>query len=138
MNGNRVRPSRLSLGWAASQFDEKLFKVRRRGSLRRPLSSLMRSAASIAGKDGVDGERASAPTMIEEVRFAADSLLEERVSSEPVSEAQFPGNWEKYRDFYRRGLRIRLSAGNPEPNSIIYDPIPYALEQGIYFCLAGS
>ena len=76
MNGNRVRPSRLSLGWAASQFDEKLFKVRRRGSLRRPLSSLMRSAASIAGKDGVDGERASAATMIEEVRFAADSPLE--------------------------------------------------------------
>jgi len=36
----------------------------------------MRSAASIAGRDGVDGERASAPTMIEEVRFAADSPLE--------------------------------------------------------------
>jgi len=70
--------------------------------------------------------------------FVADSPLEERVSSEPVSEAQFPGNWEKYRDFYRRGLRIRLSARNPEPNSIIYDPIPYASEQGIYFCLAGN
>ena len=101
MNGNRVRPSRLSLGWAASQFDEKLFKVRRRGSLRRPLSSIIRSAASIAGRDGVDGERASAPTMIEEVRFA-DSLLEgdgfelpvprqgQRVFATPVQFSSYP------------------------------------------------
>ena len=36
-------------------------------------------------------ERASAPTMIEEVRFAADSALEGRVTSEPVSETGFSG-----------------------------------------------
>jgi hypothetical protein len=34
--------------------------------------------------------------------FAKDSALEEAVLSELVSEAKFPGNWEKYRDFYRR------------------------------------
>ena len=45
--------------------------------------------------------------------FASDSSLEEAVSSELVSEAKFPGNWEKYRDFYRRDLRVRLLARNP-------------------------
>jgi len=38
------------------------------------------------------------------IRFAPDSPLEEAVLSELVSEAKFPGNWEKYRDFYRRDL----------------------------------
>ena len=33
-----------------------------------------------------------------------DSPLEEAVLSELVSEAKFPGNWEKYRDFDRRDL----------------------------------
>jgi hypothetical protein len=31
-------------------------------------------------------------------RFAADSLVEEAVMSEPVSGFQFPGYWEKYRE----------------------------------------
>jgi hypothetical protein len=62
-----------------------------------------------------------------------DSPLEEAVLSELVSEAKFPGNWEKYRDFYRRDLRVRLLARNPEPKSVVYDPIPYASEQGSYF-----
>jgi hypothetical protein len=78
------------------------------------------------------------PNMIEEVRFARDSPLEETVLSELVSEPKFPGNRQKYRDFHRRSLRIRLVARNPEPNSVIYDPIPYASEQGSYFGLAGN
>ena len=41
---------------------------------------------------------------MEDVKFAYDSLPEEAVLSELVSEAKFPGNWEKYRDFYRRDL----------------------------------
>jgi len=53
--------------------------------------------------------------------------------SELVSEAKFPGNRQKYRDFYRRDLRVRLLARNPEPKSVVYDPIPYASEQGSYF-----
>ena len=68
----------------------------------------------------------------------ADSPLEETVLSELVSEPKFPGNRQKYRDFHRRSLRIRLVARNPEPNSVIYDPIPYASEQGSYFSLAGN
>ena len=35
--------------------------------------------------------------------------------SELVSEPKFPGNRQKYRDFHRRSLRIRLVARNPEP-----------------------
>src|SRR3984893_69127 len=71
-------------------------------------------------------------------KFAADSLLEETVLSELVSEPKFPGNRQKYRDFHRRSLRIRLVARNQEPNSVIYDPIPYSPEQGSYFGLAGN
>jgi hypothetical protein len=33
--------------------------------------------------------------LIEEVRFARDSLVEGAVSSEPVSGVRFPGYWEK-------------------------------------------
>jgi hypothetical protein len=71
-------------------------------------------------------------------RFAMDSPLEEAVTSEPVSEAKFPASWENTGNFVRRGLRARLSAQNQEPNSTVYDPIPYASEQGIYFALAGN
>ena len=71
-------------------------------------------------------------------RKFVDSPLEETVLSELVSEPKFPGNRQKYRDFHRRSLRIRLVARNPEPNSVIYDPIPYASEQGSYFGLAGK
>jgi hypothetical protein len=35
---------------------------------------------------------------MEEVRFALDSPLERAVSSELVSESNFPGYWEKYRE----------------------------------------
>jgi hypothetical protein len=45
-------------------------------------------------------------------QFALDSPLEEAVTSEPVSEIG--------------------------PNTMAYDPIPYATEQGSYFGLAGN
>jgi hypothetical protein len=45
-------------------------------------------------------------------RFASDSLLEEAVSSEPVSEAKFPASWENTGNFVRLGLRVRLLARN--------------------------
>jgi hypothetical protein len=81
----------------------------------------------------------AAPTAApDQYEFARDSSLEGRVSCELVSEPKFPGNREKYRDFHRRSLRVRLVARNPEPNSVIYDPIPYASEQGSYFGLAGN
>jgi hypothetical protein len=49
--------------------------------------------------------------LIEEVRFAADSPLEERVSSEPVSEVGFPGlairdDSERFMDDNRSGKRL--------------------------------
>jgi hypothetical protein len=72
------------------------------------------------------------------VRFARDSLLEEAVLSELVSEAKFPASWENTGNFIRLGLRVRLLARNPRPNSRAYNPIPYASEQGIYFGLAGN
>ena len=60
------------------------------------------------------------------------------VVSELVSEAKFPASWENTGNFVRLGLRVRLLARNPGPNSMAYDPIPYASEQGIYFGLAGN
>ena len=77
-----------------------------------------------------------ADRMASGVKFAHDSPLEEAVLSELVSEAKFPASWENTRNFVRLGLRARLLARNPGPNSMAYDPIPYASEQGIYFGLA--
>jgi hypothetical protein len=72
------------------------------------------------------------------LRFARDSPLEEAVLSELVSEAKFPASWENTGNFIRLGLRVRLLARNPRPNSRVYNPIPYASEQGIYFGRAGN
>jgi hypothetical protein len=60
------------------------------------------------------------------------------VLSELVSEPKFPASWEYTGYFVRRGPPSGLLARNPEPNSTIYEPIPYASEQGIYFGLAGN
>src|SRR5712671_2081421 len=73
-----------------------------------------------------------------EVRFAEDTPLEEAVLSELVSEAKFPASWENTGNSVRLDLRVRLLARNPVTNSMIYGPIPYASEQGIYFGLAGN
>ena len=74
----------------------------------------------------------------EEVGFARDSALEEAVLSELVSEPKFPASWEYTGYFVRRGPPSGLLARNPEPNSTIYEPIPYASEQGIHLRLAGN
>jgi hypothetical protein len=71
-------------------------------------------------------------------RFVADSPLEEPVTSEPVSETEFPASWENTGNFVRQGLRVQLFVRNPSLNSMPYAPIPYASEQGIYFGLAGN
>jgi hypothetical protein len=78
------------------------------------------------------------PVTPSEVKFAVDSLLEEGVLSELVSEPKFPASWENTGNFVRRGLRVRLLARNPASNSMVCEPIPYASEQGIYFGLAGN
>ena len=64
--------------------------------------------------------------------------FDETAWSEPVSEAKFPASWENTGNFVRLGLRVRLLAQNSGPNSMAYDAIPYASEQGIYFALAGN
>ena len=51
--------------------------------------------------------------------------------SELVSEAKFPASWENTENFVRLGLRVRLFDRNLGTNSMAYDPIPYASEQGI-------
>ena len=71
-------------------------------------------------------------------KFAPDSALEEAVLSELVSEPKFPASWEYTGYFVRTGPPNGLLARNPEPNSTIYEPIPYASEQGIYLGLAGN
>jgi hypothetical protein len=71
-------------------------------------------------------------------REFADSLLEEAVTSELVSEAKFPASWENTGNFVRLGLGVQLLGRNPANNSMACDPIPYASEQGIYIGLAGN
>jgi hypothetical protein len=73
-----------------------------------------------------------------EVRFAPDSPLEGAVTSELVSEAKFPASWENTGNFVRLGPRTRLLNRNQGINSMVYNQIPYASEQGIYFDPAGN
>jgi hypothetical protein len=63
------------------------------------------------GQRGKPLQNNACPYVLKAVRGPAatvgaelDSPPEEAVLSELVSEAKFPGNWEKYRDFYRRDL----------------------------------
>ena len=72
--------------------------------VRRPLRLACRAARRRAGQPRQSGGAAAAASRFPKVKFARDFLLEEAVLSELVSEAKFPGNWEKYRDFYRRDL----------------------------------
>ena len=51
---------------------------------------------------------------------------------------KFPASWENTGNFVRLGPRVRLLSWNRGTNSMIYNPIPYASEQGIYFGLAGN
>jgi hypothetical protein len=44
------------------------------------------------------------PAAPSEVKFAVDSLLEEAVTSELVSEGQFPASWENTGNFIDSGL----------------------------------
>src|SRR6202043_53572 len=64
------------------------------------------------GKFGLQPDQripAGSTALIEEVRFAADSPLEEGVLSELVSEPKFPASWENTGNFVRRGLRVRTT-----------------------------
>jgi hypothetical protein len=95
--------------------------------------------AAIQGRfDKADADRRPRTRQRARDRKFADSPLEEAVSSEPVSETKFPASWENTGNFVRRGLRLPLLAWNLGPNTMAYDPIPYATEQGIYFGLAGN
>jgi len=62
----------------------------------------------------------------------------ESAANSSLENAKFPASWENTGNFVRLGLRVRLLARNPASNSMAYDAIPYASEQGIYFGLAGN
>jgi hypothetical protein len=76
--------------------------------------------------------------LIHEVRFAQDSPLEEAVSSELVSEADFPASREFTENFIDWGLSRSVNASKTRADSKAYQPIPYASEQGIFCGLAGN
>jgi hypothetical protein len=80
----------------------------------------------------VPGQRSPTP----KVRFALDSLLEEAVSSEPVSEAKFPASREFTGNFIDSELSGASTRAKKAINSVPYEPIPYASEQGIFWGLA--
>jgi hypothetical protein len=70
-------------------------------------------------------------------RFAADSSLEEAVSSEPVSwEPKF--SRENTGNFIDSELSGASTRAKKAINSVPYEPIPYASEQGIFCGLAGN
>jgi hypothetical protein len=71
-------------------------------------------------------------------RGFADSPVEEAVTSELVSEAKFPASWEITGNFIEPGLSCASSSVKTRVGSKVYDPIPYAPEQGIYFALSGN
>jgi hypothetical protein len=50
---------------------------------------------------------------------------------EPVSTSKFPANREKNREFRGNRPREAIFAPNRLPNSVVYNRIPYATEQGI-------
>jgi hypothetical protein len=82
------------------------------------------------------GMRSDAST--ERSRFAHDSPLEEAVSSELVSEADFPASREFTENFIDWGLSRSVNASKTRADSKAYQPIPYASEQGIFCGLAGN
>ena len=60
-------------------------------------------------------------------RFAADSLLEGRVSCELVSEnAKFPASTENTGNFIDSGLGGTSGGSKKSMKSVSYGPIPYA------------
>ena len=72
------------------------------------------------------------------VKFAVDSLLEEAVSSEPVSEAEFPASWENTGNFVDSGLGHPNFPSKVGILSMTYRQIPYATEQGTNCAVAGN
>jgi hypothetical protein len=52
-------------------------------------------------------------------------------SAAPARSLSFCGPPPNAGNFVRLGLRVRLLVRNQRPNSMVYDPIPYASEQGI-------
>jgi hypothetical protein len=52
--------------------------------------------------------------VIEEIRFACDSPLEEAVMSELVSEAKFPASWENTGNLLRGAPQRAGRIGNPQ------------------------
>ena len=72
------------------------------------------------------------------VEFAPDSALEEAVSSEPVSEAEFPASWENTGNFVDSGLGHPNFPSKVGILSMTYRQIPYATEQGTNCAVAGN
>jgi hypothetical protein len=70
-------------------------------------------------------------------QFVADSPLEETVSSEPVSEDQFPVSWENTGKSSILASYIRISRRKHVQDQCLTGRIPYAVEQGINCAPAG-
>ena len=64
--------------------------------------------------------------LIEEIRFADDSPVEEGVSSEPVSEPKLPVSWENTGNFIDLGLGDASTVAKSFIQSVPYGTIPYA------------
>jgi hypothetical protein len=74
----------------------------------------------------------------EEVGFAVDSPLEGAVTCELVSVSKFPVSRENTGNFIDSELSGASTRAKKAINSVPYEPIPYASEQGIFWGLAGN
>ena len=66
------------------------------------------------------------------IRFALDSLLEGAVTCELVSVSKFPVSRENTGNFIDSELSGASTRAKKAINSVPYEPIPYASEQGIF------
>jgi len=73
----------------------------------------------------------SAAAMIQEIEFAPDSPLE-AVTCELVSVSKFPVSRENTGNFIDSELSGASTRAKKAINSMPYEPIPYASEQGIF------
>jgi hypothetical protein len=71
-------------------------------------------------------------------RFVPDSPVEGAVTCELVSVSKFPVSRENTGNFIDSELSGASTRAKKAINSVPYEPIPYASEQGIFWGLAGN
>jgi hypothetical protein len=99
-------------------------------------SALIRHCAGHDRDPAVADQKRLPPRHGQELRFAVDSPLEGAVTCELVSVSKFPVSRENTGNFTDSELSGASTRAKKAINSVPYEPIPYASEQGIFWGLA--